>query len=205
MMFNQKNNINKDVPKSDQITFHQINLQHSKLATHELVKQLERVSNFIILAQEPYFYNKLLFLPRQIKRFSHNVSKPRSCIMHHPDLNIFPLPQFSDPDTTVGSWEPGVAGPPNIILISTYWDINHDQLPPKLTQPWWLRGLIGAMFTQTSLAFGRCAVRILVPLYMIQSIYSGVLARIVGSGSLCVFMTNELFVRVCMYIDGGWL
>jgi hypothetical protein len=54
--------------------------------------------------------------------------------MHHPDLNIFPLPQFSDPDSTVGSWEPGVAGPPNIILISTYWDINHDQLPPKLTE-----------------------------------------------------------------------
>jgi hypothetical protein len=86
----------------------------------------------MILAQEPYFYNKLLFIPSQIKRFSHNISKPRSCIMHHPDLVIFPLPQFCDPDTTVGSWEPGVEGPPNIILISTYWDINHEQLPPKL-------------------------------------------------------------------------
>jgi hypothetical protein len=54
--------------------------------------------------------------------------------MHHPDLNIFPLPQFSDPDTTVGSWEPGVVGPPNIILISTYCDINHEHLPLKLIE-----------------------------------------------------------------------
>jgi hypothetical protein len=89
---------------------------------------------FIVLAQEPYFYNKLMFIPRQIKTISHTSSKPRTCIMHHPDLVIFPLPQFSDPDTTVGSWEPGVVGPPNIILISTYWDINHEQLPPKLIE-----------------------------------------------------------------------
>jgi hypothetical protein len=74
MMHTYKNN--KNATKSDLITFHQINLQHSKLATHELVKQLERVTNFIILAQEPYFYNSLLFIPSQIKRFSHNTSKP---------------------------------------------------------------------------------------------------------------------------------
>jgi hypothetical protein len=59
---------NKNVPKSNLVTFHQINLQHSKLATHELVKQLERIPNFITLAQEPYFYNKLFFIPSQIKR-----------------------------------------------------------------------------------------------------------------------------------------
>jgi hypothetical protein len=73
------------------------------------------------------------------------------------------------------------------------------------TEPRWLWGLIGAMFTQASLVSGQCAVRIPVPPYMIQSIYGGVLARIVRSGSICVYMTNKLFVRVCMYIDGGWL
>ena len=118
MLNNQRNN--KNSPKSDLITLHQINLQHSKLATLELVKQIEKVPNFIILAQEPYFYNKLLLIPNQIQRFSPNLSKPRSCIMHHPTLNIFPLPQFSDPDTTVGSWQPGDKGPPKLNLISTY-------------------------------------------------------------------------------------
>jgi hypothetical protein len=85
MLYNRNQNINnKNVPKSDLITFHQINLQHSKLATHELVKQLERVPNVIILEQEPYFYNSLLFIPSSIKRFSHNTSKPRSCIHNAP-------------------------------------------------------------------------------------------------------------------------
>jgi hypothetical protein len=125
---------NKNISSSNLITIHQINLQHSKLATHELAKQLEGLPKFIVLAQEPYYYNKLMFIPSQIKTISHTSSKPRACIMHHPNLVIFPLPQFSDPDTAVGSWEPGVVGPPNIIFISTYWDINHEQLPPKLTE-----------------------------------------------------------------------
>jgi hypothetical protein len=59
MNITNKINKNKVVSKSDLITFHQINLQHSKLATNVSVKQLERVPNFIILAQEPYYYNKL--------------------------------------------------------------------------------------------------------------------------------------------------
>ena len=61
---------NKKVSKSDLITFHQINLQHSKLATLELIKQLEGMPRVIVLAQEPYFYNKLMFIPRQIKTIS---------------------------------------------------------------------------------------------------------------------------------------
>ena len=127
-----KNNINQN--KSGLITFHQINLQHSKLATHELVKQMEGLPNFIVLAQEPYFYNKLQYIPRQIKTFSYVKSKPRSCIMHHPDLKIFPLPQFSDRDTTVGAWEPGLVDIETIFIISSYWDINHDNIPPKLVE-----------------------------------------------------------------------
>ena len=120
-MKNNNTNANKNTPPSNLITFHQINLQHSKLATHEMVKQLEGVAKFIVLAQEPYFYNKLQFIPRQIKTISHTQSKPRACIMHHPDLNIFPLPQFCDPDTAVGAWEPGTLNFETIILISTYW------------------------------------------------------------------------------------
>ena len=127
-----KNNITSN--HLDLITFHQINLQHSKLATHELVKQLEGLARFIVLAQEPYFYNKLQYIPRQIKTFSHTKSKPRSCIMHHSDLKIFPLHQFSDQDTTVGAWEPGTLNIETVFLISSYWDINHDQIPTKLIE-----------------------------------------------------------------------
>jgi hypothetical protein len=78
----------------DLINFHQINHKHSKLATHELVKQLEGVTKFLVLAQEPYFYNKLQFIPRQIKNFSSTKSKPPSSIMHHPvikDLSLTPI------------------------------------------------------------------------------------------------------------------
>ena len=113
-----KNNVTSN--HLDLITFHQINLQHSKLATHELVKQLEGLAKFIVLAQEPYFYNKLQYIPRQIKTFSHTKSKPRSCIMHHSDLKIFPLHQFSDQDTTVGAWEPGTLNIETVFLISSY-------------------------------------------------------------------------------------
>ena len=55
-----KNNITSN--NLNLITFHQINLQHSKLATHELVKQLEGLGRFIVLAQEPFilYYGVML-------------------------------------------------------------------------------------------------------------------------------------------------
>ena len=133
-MTRNKINKNNTQHQSDLITFHQINLQHSKLATHELVKQLEGLPKFIILAQEPYYYNKLLFIPRQIKTIAHTKTKPRACIMHHPDLHIFPLPQYSDPDTAVGVWEPGTLNLETIFIISSYWDINNDRIPDKLVE-----------------------------------------------------------------------
>jgi hypothetical protein len=52
------NNKNKNISLSNLITFHQINRQHSKLATLELLKQLEGMPRFTVLAQEPYFYKK---------------------------------------------------------------------------------------------------------------------------------------------------
>jgi hypothetical protein len=102
------NSNNKNIsPSSNLITIHQINLQHSKLATLELIKQLEGVPRFIVLAQEPYFYNKLMFIPRHIKTISHTSSKPRACIMHHPDLVIFPSPNLVTP---IPQWDPGNLG-----------------------------------------------------------------------------------------------
>ncbi len=53
--------------------------------------------------------------------------------------------------------------------------------------------------------FDGCAVGIPAPPYVIQSIYGGASARIVRSGSICVYMMKELFFCVCMYMDGGWL
>ena len=116
---------------------HQINLQHSKKASLELNIQFSKLDNFLILSQEPYQYeNRIKCLPNNTNILYNNPNnlKPRTCIIAHRNMKTFLLPQLSDQDTTVCSWE---LPPPNsslkqVIIISSYWDINLPSIPQSL-------------------------------------------------------------------------
>ena len=110
-------------------TFHQINLHKSKLANFELFKQIEPLSNFVALTQEPHTYRgKLTGIPRGLK--SHSVGpNARSCIIWPKKLNILPITDFCSGDVVSCLWETNTTLQTKIMLISVYWDILLGEVP----------------------------------------------------------------------------
>ena len=113
-------------------TFHQINLHKSKFANFELFKQLEPLSNFVALTQEPYVYKgKITGIPRGLK---HHLVEPnaRSCIIWPKKLNITPVFDFCSGDIVTCLWETNSILRTKLMLISVYWDILQPEVPAKL-------------------------------------------------------------------------
>ena len=114
-------------------TLHQINLHKSKYANFELFKQVEPLSNFVALTQEPHVWKgKLTGLPRGLR--SHLVGpNPRSCIIWPSKLNITPITEFCSGDVVSCLWETNSILRTKLILISVYWDILLEGVPLELT------------------------------------------------------------------------
>ena len=114
-------------------TFHQINLHKSKYANFELFKQVEPLSNFVALTQEPHIWKgKLTGLPRGLR--SHLVGpNPRSSIIWPSKLNITPITEFCSGDVVSCLWETNSILRTKLILISVYWDILLEGVPLELT------------------------------------------------------------------------
>ena len=113
-------------------TFHQINLHKSKYANFELFKQLEPLSSFVALTQEPHVYKgNFSGLPRGLK--SHLVEpNSRSCIIWPKKLNITPVTAFCSGDIVTCLWETNSVLRTKLMLISVYWDILQTEVPAKL-------------------------------------------------------------------------
>ena len=113
-------------------TLHQINLHKSKYANFELFKQVEPLSNFVALTQEPHVWRgKLTGLPRGLR--SHLVEpNSRSCIIWPSKLNITPVTEFCSGDVVACLWETNSILRTKIMLISVYWDILLVDVPLEL-------------------------------------------------------------------------
>jgi hypothetical protein len=66
---------------------------------HEVVKQLEGVSKFIALAQESTFIKTTINSKTTKNPIIHQVKTQG---MYHPDMSIYYLHQFIDPNTAIG-------------------------------------------------------------------------------------------------------
>ena len=113
-------------------TLHQINLHKSKYAHFELFKQVEPLSNFVVLTQEPHVYGgKFTGLPRGLK--AHLIgSNSRSCIIWPKKLNITPVSEFCSDDIVACLWETNSSPKTKLMLISAYWDILQAEVPAEL-------------------------------------------------------------------------
>ena len=121
--------------KISTVLFHQINLQHSRKASLELVNQLKNTENFITFCQEPYhYYGKINGIPYPISVHQPPIQNPRTCILSSNNLNLHSLDSLSDRDTTVCSWETNTPALGQIIIISSYWDITQPNIPTKLIE-----------------------------------------------------------------------
>ena len=113
-------------------TLHQINLHKSKYAHFELFKQVEPLSNFVVLTQEPHVYGGTFTgLPRGLK--AHLIgSNSRSCIIWPKKLNITPVSEFCSDDIVACLWETNSSPKTKLMLISAYWDILQAEVPAEL-------------------------------------------------------------------------
>ncbi|XP_053964336.1 uncharacterized protein LOC128867256 [Anastrepha ludens] len=111
----------------------QINLQHSKAASANLLIRLEQGGADIVLIQEPWLSSNGIsgLRTKSYKLVAYSrTGKPRSCILIRRELNAFILPNFSNEDIVTVSLE-GPAG--KLWLMSVY--MAHDdevERPPAL-------------------------------------------------------------------------
>jgi len=128
---NITSNTNRNNKRISNIQFHQLNMQHSKSATHTFYQDH---SVGINLFQEPWTYeNKLMNIPKSW--VSHYVEdRPRACITHSKEHQIWFMPMISDRDVVACLWLTGNSSRPRIMLISCYWDINNPEIPVKLKE-----------------------------------------------------------------------
>jgi hypothetical protein len=88
---------------NNNITVIQINLQHCKLATSNLLKKLSNYKNFICLIQEPYLRKfNISGFPNWGNLYYHKSNNlgPRACIFTSKEIDAWQLSKFCNRDQT---------------------------------------------------------------------------------------------------------
>jgi exonuclease III len=101
----------------------QINLQHSRLATDNLLKIIEEEGTDILCIQEPCTIgNKIVGLPRSYKVFASGEGRKRAAIViNNKQIDTILITQLSDEDTVVLETKVDNV---RLIIASMYFDIN---------------------------------------------------------------------------------
>jgi len=108
---------------SKQIKFIQINLEHSMVATNNLMKIIEEEGTDVLCLQEPYvIHNKIDDIPRKHKIYVSGEGRYRAAfVVTKSQIDYLLLSQFSDEDTVALET---VSDKGKIIIASKYFDIN---------------------------------------------------------------------------------
>jgi len=108
---------------SKQIKFIQINLQHFRVATNNLMKIIDDEKTDVLCLQETYVtQNKIVCIPRKLKIHIYGEGRHRAAIVvTNNQKNFFLLRQISDEGTLVLE---AVSDKGKIIIASMYFDIN---------------------------------------------------------------------------------
>ena len=101
----------------------QINLQHSRLATDNLLKIMEEENTDIACIQEPYILgNKIGGIPHSLTVLTIGERKKRAAIViNKKNIDTLPITQLSDEDVTVMESRAGNA---TFVIVSMYFDIE---------------------------------------------------------------------------------
>jgi hypothetical protein len=100
----------------------QINLQHSRLATDNLLIITQEEGIDILCIQEPYTVgNKLAGLPKTLEVYTAGAGKKREAIAINKQIDTIKINQLSDEDTVV--LETKVVNA-TLLIASMYFDIN---------------------------------------------------------------------------------
>ena len=111
--------------QSTAIRFMQINLQHSRMATDNLMKLIQQDHTDIVFVQEPYLYqNKTAGITRTHRTYTAHEEKNRTAIIiANKNIDAVLIKQLSDRDTVVIEMRYKSIG---ILAASIYCDINED-------------------------------------------------------------------------------
>ena len=117
------NNTNCNINQNTQIKFIQINLNHSRIATNNLMQIIAEEGTEVICIQEPYYlHNKIAGIPRKYKICAAGDGRHRAAIVvTNNQLDIILLRQLSDEDTVVLEV---VSGKAKTIVACMYFDIT---------------------------------------------------------------------------------
>jgi len=87
----------------EQINCNQINLQHSRVATDNLMQIIAQENTDIIMIQEPYLYQlSLKGITRSYRTYTHGNGKSRAAIIiTNNTIDALLLTQYSDNDTVL--------------------------------------------------------------------------------------------------------
>ena len=111
------------------VSFKQINLQKSKVATSNLSKCLVDWSSspLLVFLQEPWTSRgKICSLPRGTQIFAE--PNARAAILATPEMKIWPMPEYSTGDMTCCQWITDHARFKTVVLISMYSDITQSAI-----------------------------------------------------------------------------
>ena len=109
--------------KKKRLSCIQINIQHSRLATDNLLKLIKENDTDIICIQEPYVIgNKIVGLPQYYKVFALGEGRKRAAIViNNRQIDTLLINQLSDEDAVVLEIK---VDNTRIIITSLYFDIN---------------------------------------------------------------------------------
>ncbi len=108
-----------------EMSFRQLNLHKSKIATANLVEEAAKASNFIHCLQEPHVYKgSLPGYPSNANLYYSKESHPRTAIFGSKNLNLWFAPEFSSGDITTFIWKTEFTEIPEIFVVSVYLDIQ---------------------------------------------------------------------------------
>jgi len=113
----------KNDTRQEKLKCIQLNLQHSRLATDNLIKTIEEENIDILCLQEPYeIRNKIAGMPRKLKIFTAGEGKHWAAIVvdnNHIDTIL--IKQLSDEDAVVIET---ISRDLKMIIVSMYFDIT---------------------------------------------------------------------------------
>ena len=103
----------------------QVNLQHKRAATSNLVQMMSENQIDPAFAQEPYIiHNKLAGIPKSLRNCVSGNGKKRSALfVNNKEIDVVPITQFSDEDCIVAEISYGNT---KFYGISSYFDITED-------------------------------------------------------------------------------
>ena len=113
------------------VSFIQLNERKSFAAATELNNMVTKCDKYVSLLTEPYSFKKFIAARPPGSRVISSNDEPRAAIIHHRELNIIKLEQFTKRDCAVGIMR---TENEEVLIVSAYMDIKMEMIPSWLIE-----------------------------------------------------------------------